>query len=140
MALPALVGGLQHISPPQAVGSTERKFGNMERRISRHTNKCASVGEKKKDMPPQTETLLLIKQSLGLTLHISFYVQAMMHQPNPDKSGGTRVLVQPPCGADTSENGSGPPPSLPLSPQQQQQRQQQSYLAIFELLMLSTGH
>lgn len=66
------------------------------------------LGEKK-DVPPQTETLLLIKRSLGLTLHISFYVQAMMHQPNPDKSGGTCVLVQPPCGADTSENGSVSP-------------------------------
>lgn len=113
IVLPPLVGGLQHISPPLAVGSTERKFGNMERRISRHTNKCASVGKKK----TQTETLLLIKQSLGLTLHISFYVQAMMHQPNSDKSGGTRVLVQPPCGADTSENGSLPPPLFfPLIP------------------------
>lgn len=74
------------------------------------------LGEKKKDVPPQTETLLLIKQSLGLTLHISFYVQAMMHQPNPDKSSGTRVLVQPPCGADTSENGSAPPLFFSLIP------------------------
>lgn len=50
MVLPPLVGGLPHISPPQAEGSTERKFANMERRISRHTNKCASV-EKKKTCP-----------------------------------------------------------------------------------------
>lgn len=70
---------------------------------------------KKKGVPQQTGTLLLIKQSLGLTLHISFHVQAMMHQPNPHKSGGTRVLVQPPCGADTSENGS-PPPNPFFSP------------------------
>lgn len=52
----------------------------------------------------------------------------MMHQPNLDKSSGTRVFVQPPDGADTSENGSVfIPAAAELS-------------GYFELLMLSAGH
>lgn len=73
-------------------------------------------------------TLVLIRPSSVLTLRGSFYVQAMMHQPNLDKSGGTGVLVQPPCAADTSENGSVLiPAAVELS-------------GYFELLMLSAGH
>lgn len=45
-------GTFWNLSPPLAVGSTEWKFANMERRISRHTNKCASVGKKKKRRAP----------------------------------------------------------------------------------------
>lgn len=112
-------------TPPASHGKS-RNQPRQRKRISvlmeddQPTSVCSSEDTK--------VALLLVKPSAVLTLHRSFYVQAVMHRPNLDKSSGTGVLVQPPSGADTSENGSVLiPAAVELS-------------GYFELLMLSAGH